>query len=206
MSPNPLIDAALQLAATRGWRVISLSDIAEQAEVSLSLLHQHFNSKEAILEGFSHRMDAEVLEKLSRSANHSLSPRDRLFDVLMTRFEVLKPYRLGLAAIAADQACDLGLAVGAWGRLSRTMAWMLEAAGESTQGWAGKIKIKGLTGVYLSALRVFLKDESSDLDATMVALDKAMGRAETWARRMKPGCTTSRAAGQPPGEPSEGAA
>ena len=58
--PNQVIDAALALAATRGWRALTLADIAEAAKLPLSQVYPAYASKAAILGGFTRRIDAEV--------------------------------------------------------------------------------------------------------------------------------------------------
>ena len=58
------------------------------------------------------------------------------------------------------------------------MAWMLEAAGMDTNGMRGAIKIAGLTGVYVYALKAWVGDESEGLAKTMAALDRGLNRAE----------------------------
>ena len=64
-------------------------------------------------------------------------------------------------------------------RLRRSMALMLEAAQISAAGVAGIVRIKGLAAIYLAVLRVWLTDDSDDGAATMAALDKRLGQAET---------------------------
>jgi hypothetical protein len=61
------------------------------------------------------------------------------------------------------------------------MRWMLEAAGVSTAGLRGALRVRGLMAVWLWALRAWERDESADLSGTMAALDTALRRAETAA-------------------------
>ena len=64
------------------------------------------------------------------------------------------------------------------------MAAMLEAAGISAGGFRGVLRTKGLSAVYLSALRTWFRDETADKSKTMAALDKALGRADRLASRL----------------------
>ena len=78
-----LLDAALALAASHGWRAVTLNGIASEAGAPLSRVHAAFPSKWAILDAFVDRIDEAVL---SRPAPAGEEPaRDRLFDVLMRR-------------------------------------------------------------------------------------------------------------------------
>jgi hypothetical protein len=60
------------------------------------------------------------------------------------------------------------------------MAWMLEAAGVSTAGLRGRLRVRALAVLYLSELRVFLRDDTEDLSKTMAALDRRLRQAEPW--------------------------
>ena len=49
-------------------------------------------------------------------------------------------------------------------------------------GPKGLLRVQGLIGVWLAALRAWEKDESEDLSATMAALDRALDQADRVAR------------------------
>ncbi len=179
--PDHIIDTAMKLAAERGWRELSLAEIADAAKLPLSKVYPVFPSKQAILDGFTRRTDARVLAAEEPGAREG-SARDRLFDVLMRRFDALRPYREALGNIVYDQMGDpLATACGLK-RLERSMACMLEAAALSASGLRGALRIKGLGLAYLASLRVFLRDDSADLSATMAAVDHNLLRLERLAR------------------------
>lgn len=177
---SAVLAAALRLAAEQGWSRISLADIAEAAGVPMSELHARFPSKLAILDAYSRQVDRAVLKTVDDDAPEG-NARERLFDVLMRRFDVLDADRDGVRAVAKASACDpLALVCGACG-LRRSMAAMLEAAGISAGGLAGLLRVKGLAMVYLKTLRVWLGDDSEDRAKTMAALDRGLRRADGWA-------------------------
>ncbi|MCC6597698.1 MAG: TetR family transcriptional regulator [Alphaproteobacteria bacterium] len=174
---NRILDAAMALAEARGWGAIGLADIAEAAALSLGDLRGHVEDKADILALLGRRVDRLALESAG-AADMSVSVRDRLFDVLMERFEALNLWRGGVVSVLDSFKCDPKQAVIACPHLARSMSWMLEAAGEDTQGWRGALKVMGLMGVYIKVLRVWREDESADLARTMAALDKDLSRAE----------------------------
>ncbi len=174
--PDPVITAALTLAAERGWRRVSLLDIARAAKLSLAELYQAYRSKGAILGAFVRHVDAAVLAQGEAEGDKA---RDRLFDVLMRRFETLRPHKAAIEAILRDAGADpFGALCGA-PRLLRSMAWMLEAAGLASHGLRGLVRAKGLALVYLGTMRVWLSDDTADLSRTMAALDKRLNRIES---------------------------
>lgn len=173
------IAAALRLAASRGWAGVSLAEVAAEAGLPMSELYALYPSKQAILDAFSRQVDDEVLKAIDAEATEG-GARDRLFDVVMRRLDVLAPHRDGLAAIARANACDpVALLCGAR-QLRRSMAAMLEAAGLSASGLGGILRIKGLSAIYLATLRTWLGDDSDDKARTMATLDQALRRAEGW--------------------------
>jgi AcrR family transcriptional regulator len=175
-----VFEAALKLAAERGWSAIALADIAVAAELSLSDLYAAYPSKTAILEALSREVDRRVLAGAEIDATET--PRDRLFDVLMKRFDALATYRDGLAAIARDARRDPVMVLCGAGQVLRSMAAMLEAAGISSAGLAGALRTKGLAGIYLATLRDWFRDDTADKAKTMAALDGRLRRAESCAR------------------------
>ncbi len=197
--------AALELAAEKSWRNVSLHDIALRTNVSLSELYKEYLSREAILDGFVRSIDAEVLEGLEEEmAQESL--RDQLFDLLMRRFDALRPHKEGIAAVLKDAAFDpMALGMGAC-RYFVSMAWMLEGAGISTAGLHGALRVKGLAALYFGVLQIWLADETEDQARTMSALDRWLKRAE-WVETQFPwlekGAPRSPAAliDEPPGSP-----
>ncbi|MDX1423051.1 MAG: hypothetical protein R3322_07925 [Kiloniellales bacterium] len=179
-----VIETAMTLAAAGRWRDLSLAEIAEAAKVPIAKVYPLYPSRQAILDAFVRRIDAEVLaggdaEDLEGSA------RDRLFDVVMRRFDALDPYKAAVATIAYDEARDPMSAVAGACRLRRSMALMLEAAGLATGGVRGVLRIKGLALIYLATLRVWLRDESADKARTMAALDTQLRRTEALVLRLR---------------------
>ena len=168
-----MLGAALTLAAQRSWRDVGLAEIAKEAGLSLAEAYAACGSKLQVLAALNRRVDRAAL---AASEPEGL-PRERLFDVLMRRFDALQPHRPALRSILRGSAGDPA-ALFAVPSLLRSMAWMLEAASLGATGWRGVVRAHVLAGVYLSVLRVFLGDESADLAATMAALDRRLRAAE----------------------------
>ena len=184
-------EAALELAAERGWANVSLHDIALRTNVSLSELYKNYLSKESILDRFMRAIDEEVLRDLDEEDAEE-TPRDRLFDILMRRFDALAPHKKGIAAVLKDVICDpTALGLGAC-RYFLSMMWMLEGAGISTAGLHGVLRVKGLSILYFAVLQIWLGDATEDQGKTMAALDRWLKRAEKietqfpWPERASP--------------------
>jgi AcrR family transcriptional regulator len=174
-----ILDATLALAEREGWRKASLGAIAGEAGMPLRQLYGEFRSRAAILSGLMARTDAGVLTE-TPAAEADESPRDRLFDVLMRRFDALKAQRAALKVIARELGSDPPTALCSAPAFLRSMTWMLEAAGLSSAGIRGRFRVRVLAVLYLCVLRVFVGDDSEDLAKTMAALDRRLRQAEPW--------------------------
>ena len=174
-----LLDAALRLIAQQGWRRLSLAAIAAEAGLPILSLYRAFPSKSAILCAFSRRIDETVLTT-PVDAGPDERPRDRVFDLLMRRFDALRPYRGALEVLGRELPTDPAAALAAGAGLLRSMVWMLEGAGISTGGLRGLAAVKLTSAAYLATMRVWLRDDTPDLAPTMAALDRRLRGIERW--------------------------
>lgn len=172
-----IVEAALGLAAERGWRGLTMAEIASAAGVPLAGLYAAFPGKAAILAGLARSVDEAMLD-LGVENEAEETVRDRLFDVVMRRFDALAPHREGLRRIMRDLPGDPATALLLAPRLNRSMAWTLEAAGISASGWRGLLRVQGLAAIYAATFRTWLADDSPDLSRTMADLDGRLRRAE----------------------------
>ncbi len=182
-----IVRAAMELAEAQGWNELSLAAIAERAGVNLADLRREFDCKSSILQAFQREVDSAVLEKVG-APDMAQSPKDRLLDALMTRFEVMAPYRPALRRIVKD----LGVRPGEAGQLLPSalaaQSWMMEAAGISSTGPMGRMKVAGLTGVYGYVLRYWLDDDSPGYEKTMALLDRKLTKGDQALSRVSSAC------------------
>ena len=179
-----VVDALLALAAERRFEDIGLSDIAVRAVISLAELRRAFDHKLDVLAAFTRRIDAQTLEGLDPGMAGEPA-RERLFDVLMRRFELLRPHREALRSITRGLARDPLLRL-AWSRVAVGSAiWMLEGAEIETAGWLGRLRAQGLVFAWARAFRVFLDDDDPGLARTMAELDRRLREGERRIRRLR---------------------
>jgi AcrR family transcriptional regulator len=171
--------AAMRLAAEQGWQRTTMGEIAAASGRNLATLHEIAIDKAAILTGITEEADRAVLRA---AADLTLDDpaRERLFDVLMQRFDTLRPYRAGLRAVLRDFGGDPVAAAALLGALGRSMAWMLEAAKVPAVGPLAPLRIAALGALYAASFRTWLSDEGEDSPRTMASLDQNLRRAERW--------------------------
>lgn len=169
--------ALLDLVETQGWIDLSFAEIAEQAGVPIAEAHRIYSSKTAVLLGLTRAIDERILNGLAADPLEG-SAKDRLFDIVMRRFDVLKAdrnaYRRLMRQLPATPSAFAALVC----QLRRSLSLSLETAGISASGLKGALRLKGLLAIYVAGLRVFANDESEDLSKTMAEIDKRLGQAE----------------------------
>lgn len=171
------IDALMALASDRPWSDIELTDIAERAGLSLSALRDLFPSKGAILGAFSRRIDKLVIEGTSDDLAGEPA-RERVFDVMMRRFDAMLPYREALRRIGwALRTEPLSLAALNQAALN-SQRYMLAAAAIPTEGSLGLVKLQGAVLVFARTMETWFEDHDPTLAKTMARLDRELRRGE----------------------------
>ncbi len=176
-----LVASAFGLAALDGWGGVSVAAAARDAGLPLDRARARFPGRDAILIRFGSLADQEALA----AAGEDGTPRERLFDLLMRRFDALQHNRDGVIALLRGLPLMPGTAALLAAATLGSMGWMLEAAGLSARGPIGRLRAKALLLVWLQAVRVWQRDDSADLSGTMASLDRSLGRVaelEAWWR------------------------
>lgn len=185
---NKAIRAALELAQEHDWGDVTLVDIARRAGLGLADLRREFSCKSGILRAFQAEVDAEVLAK-TRAVDAEGGVRDRVFDIIMTRFEVMSPYKPALKRIACYLRCRPGEASLLACSAAAAQYWMLAGAGAKLDGARAGVRVAGLTAIYAKAFKIWLEDDSPSLDKTMATLDRGLSNGERVLEKMEKACS-----------------
>ena len=178
-----ILKVAIDFALAGNWAKVSLLDIARASDIKLLEIRDIFPTKSAILAAYFGDIDRRVLSQ-DYGFEPEDTPRDRLFEVIMSRFDALVPHRSVVDALSRQLPADPIGALCLVPTAMTTMTWILEAAGISASGAFGMLRAKGLLAVWLATAHIWLKDESPDLGPTMAALDRNLRRAERLAMQI----------------------
>lgn len=176
-----VIGAVFGQAALRGWEDVSLVEAGQDAGLDLVRLRERFPSRGAVLMRLGAQADGAAL-----SGVPSGTPRERLFDSVMNRFEALQAHRDGVRALLSALRTDPATSMLLYASTLRSMKWLLEGAGIPATGVSGGLRVHGLLALWLYALRAWERDDSPDLSGTMAAVDRGLDRAMQ-AERSLPG-------------------
>jgi AcrR family transcriptional regulator len=181
---DSIIDAALSLAAEEGWQDISFEQITLAAQVSEAEVLEYFDDKSDILVAYGRRVDARLFKEVPEILTEDMSEREKIFDILMGRFDIINEDRDAVLSILESVKGDPKQVLLTFPHLAKSMIRVLEASGVETQGIKGVAQVTGLVGVYLCVVRTWRDDDSADMTKTMAALDKALDYAESTANSL----------------------
>ena len=175
-----IIDAFMALLAEKPIERIGSAEIAKAAGVSLADLRGTFASTLAILAAHMKAIDRAVLAGGDAEMAEE-PPRERLFDVLMRRLEVLALHKAAVRSLMRSASRNAGLALALNSLGVRSQQWMLTAADIAASGPRGMVRAQGLAVLFASVLRTWVDDEDPGLARTMAALDRALARGQRWS-------------------------
>lgn len=182
------IEAAF-LNAVAGGDVgdVKLERVAAEAGVGLAEVRRLYDGPFDIFAAFARRIDVEVLAGIDPSLGGE-PVRERLFDALMRRFDLLAPHRAGLKGLARAARRDPAWALLLARLVIGSQGWLLQSAGIATGGVLGRAKVVASAAALVRVVPVFLDDGDAGLAKTMAAVDAALGRlgaAETRVRDLR---------------------
>ena len=92
------VEAALRLAGKIPWNHISLADIAAEAKMPEDDFRALFPTKLSLLEAYGRQVDERV-ETRGKSISMDENMKDRLFEAIMIRLDILGDNRDAVASI-----------------------------------------------------------------------------------------------------------
>jgi hypothetical protein len=130
-----------------------------------------------VLGALSRRIDRQVLDTTTDDLAGEPA-RERVFDVMMRRFDALAPYKEALRRIARDLRYDPASLAALNQVALNSQRFMLAAAGIPVEGPLGGLKLQGAVLVYSNTMGTWLDDDDPALAKTMARLDRELRRGE----------------------------
>ena len=187
-----IVEGFMALLAEQPIERIGLAEIAERAGVTLAELRDEFSSPIAVLGAHVKGLDRAVLAASDPDMAEE-SPRERLFDVLMRRLDLLAPHREAIRSLLRSARRNPPLALALNAMTVRSQQWMLTAAGIGASGPKGMLRSQGLALLFANVLRTWV-DDDDDNTRTLAALDQALARGQRFAGLLDDLCRIPEAA------------
>lgn len=169
------LKVCLDYIEAESWKDFSFEKVSRQSGIPLSDFYQTFQDKSAVIAALISHIDMQMLSELTDIEG---SPKEVLFEIILTRLEIASPYKAIFKKLfhecLSDPLSSLFISQKGLG----SVQWMLEQAGLNPYGWSGMLRMQGLTVLYLYTLKTWFSDESEDMGKTMASLDRGLGRVE----------------------------
>ena len=193
-NPNPdlrkkVVEAALKLAGTRGWSAVTLSDIARALKMKPEHLLSQYKDKTDILIAITEAINQSVLKTVKKAdlkTAQDLPPHERLFEIMMARFDYLQTQREAFLSILRAVKSDPKKSGKLFYAQISVAEVTLSHAGLGTTGLKSQAMILGLLTIYGITLYVWERDNSKDMSKTMAVLDRHLRRAGKLAELIFP--------------------
>jgi AcrR family transcriptional regulator len=213
-----ILDAALEIAETRGWEAVRLAEAARSAKVDLADLPNWFREKDDLVDAWFERADRALLADAARPEFKDLPPRARLHRAIMTWLRTLATHRRATRQMVLTrlEPGHVHLQCRALLGVNRTVQWLREATRRDARYFFRVLEETALTAIFLTTFLFWLWDDSADSVRTSRLLDRLLGGIECaacctpLARGVRSGRTRTSAPAQglgaaPPPPPEAGA-
>lgn len=165
-----------------GWNNVSLYTLSETTDLDLADFHMLFPNKAEILKKFGTMIDQKILSQFADNMDED--PHDMLFDMLMTRFELMAPYKKGILAIYNDTIGHLSAdLIKTLPHILQSLTWMGSLIPQDNYTAFKKFTLLKLSYLYFQTTRTWLWDETDELSLTMVEIDERLKEIEQFSAR-----------------------
>ncbi|MCV0427875.1 MAG: TetR/AcrR family transcriptional regulator [Roseibium sp.] len=178
-----ILQTFLDLLSDHPYEDVSLPLVAEKAKIKLSDMRSAYGSKLELVAAFAEKVDTAVLDERDEDMGDQ-PPRDRLFDVLMTRIDALAEHKDAVRALHKAARRDPALAIDFNGLELKSQKWMLIAAGIDVSGLKANIIAQGLSIAFARVVGVWLDEADEGMPRTMAKLDRELDKGSSFMKRI----------------------
>ncbi len=173
-----ILETTLDLGEELGWENVRLHQVAERLDLPLTEIARRYNDLDAVANAWFRRARDAMLEGDERL--RSAPPPERLEAAMMRWFDALSPHRELTGEMLGEK---LYLShphhwVPMIFDLSRLIHWFLDAAAIRSTGRQRQLAEIGLTLIFLSALRTWLRDHTPQQMRTRAFLHRSLTAAD----------------------------
>ena len=178
-----LIKKSFELVSEIGWENFNLKLLAEKNKFELDDINTIFKTKSSVLKEFSIMIDEEVVNSINQNDFIDNPVKDNLFEIIMMRFEKLKPYKNGILKIL-NSAKKNPLILKKVSRQLFSSLDFLEVSNAKDNFLFDKFKLSALFVIYSYVFNIWLKDDSDEMSKTMAELDSLLSKSEIIVKKL----------------------
>ncbi len=160
-------------AATMGWSPAALTAAGTELGLSTEQAAALYpNGIDDVISRFSRHIDTLMSDKLASQNLEELRVRDRVQTAILTRLEILSPYRLAARNLLTVELARPRRAALATGLLARTVDDIWHAVGDQSTGFSYYSRRATLGLIYGSVMLFWFQDQSPDYTRTAAFLER----------------------------------
>ncbi len=162
--------AALDAIARYGWLGLELDHLRRGKNVSLI---SAIKAKKELLPLITNYIDRRMQDNTSAAPDDSAA--DRLFEIMMARFDIFQEHRAAMTRLFREVPRDPSALATLMPCLHRSAGMIVAYGGSGKCPQLGRV-VAG--GVMAATARTWLDDASPDMSKTMAALSRHLARAQ----------------------------
>lgn len=174
INAQKIIHAGLQVMAAQETQKITLLDIANKLSVAEQDLYPFIQHPSDIFNLITRQTNTLLAQDYESDPN--IPKRDQYFDLIMERLDLLQPYKTDIARFIKNIPKNPLVLATFFPDFERSIILMMRLAGDHPDQASHYTIRLGLTGAYLSTIRIWIKDDSEDSAKTMAHLDQCLNR------------------------------
>jgi len=163
----------LKILIKKSWNELSIKEMKLRSRVKL--FSNLVRNKQELLNNINSYFDYNLILQSKKIENSN--SKDMIFEILMMRFDLLQANRKAILSIFKSFRNNPKELVFMLPKLLISIETMLSCVKISSKGVVGKLKIKGILIIYLTAFLVWTNDETESLEKTMTFLDNSLDQA-----------------------------
>ena len=137
-----------------------------------------FLKKEDILKEFSSMIDLQVEKNFDFKDLENSSTKDNLFELIMLRLELMRPYKKALKNIILVFRSNLSMIKSVSFKILNSLDFYLELTNAYDGSFFDIFKKKAIFFIYTQTFVVWINDDSEEMSKTMSELDKMLSFSE----------------------------
>ncbi len=173
---SKLVTAALTLAERHGWNGVTPARLARATRLPPSIAAAFLADPTQTMRAIADAMTAAAIGEYRHDAGNS--PRERLFELMMGRFDRLQRHRGGILALQRTARNDPRLLAAIVQAIYPQFTTLLQTARIKSEPPRRQLIAAALVAMHGVTFCVWQQDDSADMARTMAALDRQLKRAE----------------------------
>ena len=171
-----IAEKTLNILKKKSWKNVSVDEILKKHNKKKIKI----KSKIDLLKNINRYVDNLLINEMQSIENSST--KDMLFEVLMTRFDILQKNRQSFIKIYEGFVKTPQQFIKLLPSFLESMIITAELSKYNVNGLRGSIRLKCLMIVYFSTFFYWLEDKTTSLEKTMTGLDKNLDKAEKYGK------------------------